>query len=138
MHKQLLPLLFLFVFACTSANENEKDSADKTLRNSADNIKTEEQSTGAPTKEEAQQILQNWFDSFKESVGGYSYDADNFEVLSVAGDAQQAEIHFQWTGTFSSAPLPDSDNSPSKVKNQKKTLLVEKRSGDWEVREVRG
>lgn len=138
MNKLLLSFLVLFFCSCNSTGENEKDSTEKTVNKDSTTKDKTVQQTGAPSKEEAKQILQQWFDQFKTSVGGTSYEAEKFEVLSVTGDEKNAAINFQWSGTIYPPSTPDSDHTPLKVTDQKKTLLVENKEGKWVTGELRG
>lgn len=134
MYKLLLLSSLLFFIGCNSSGNHKHNEAKE--KDSAPNENRPMQ-TGVPAKEEARAIVQDWFDSFKELVGGTSYEADKFDVLSVSGDAQRAYINFQWTGTIYPASIPNTDRTPVKVEGEKKTLLVSKQDGKWKVDEVR-
>lgn len=138
MNKLLLSILVLLLCSCNSSDKDGKDFSDKTVNKDSINKEETIQNNGAPSKEEATQILQQWFDHFKTLVGGTSYEGEKFEVLSVTGDDKNASINFQWSGTVSPPSTPDSDHTPIKVTDQKKTLLVEKKEGKWITGELRG
>lgn len=48
---------------------------------------------GEPTKAEARQIVQDWFDHFEHLVGSTTYTAESFDIISVTGNFTKATIN---------------------------------------------
>lgn len=138
MYKILFSFCLFATTSCTSNNaDNDKKAPTQETSNDATKKEADKSINGEPTKEEAKQIVQDWFDHFEHLVGGTSYTAESFDVTSVTGDAKQATINFKWTGTITPASLPGNDLTPQKVKDGNKALIVKKANEKWEVIEER-
>ncbi len=75
------------MLSCTSTDKNEKDlpAQKEVTKDFIEKGVVQKEQNGVPFKEEARNILQEWFDEFKRSVGGYSNQAESLDVLSVSG-----------------------------------------------------
>jgi hypothetical protein len=123
--------------ACTSSNTSDQNNGPLKKESKPLQQQNEKSENGEPTKEEARLILKEWFDRFKNLVGGYTYEPESYEVLYVTGDAEKAQIQFKWTGTVYPPSTPNSAQTPSTYTDQKKSLLISKSGGTWIVDEVR-
>ena len=88
---------------------------------------------GTPDEKEAKDIVKKWFDDQKNSPGGRYFEQQNFDIVSVTGDAKLTIINFKWTGLAYPAPLPGSNNSPFKVTDKAEKMQAQNNNGKWEV-----